>query len=198
MGGAAFEAVRGFGLPRYNVGPQDIAHILPRLCPRKGSPEAQALEAAEREEEAASQAATPVALAAADMQQLRLTQQRHARLFKQQRQRVGVLHLSTQGLNTVLPARGWGRNKNKGTPEATLIPLPSGLDVDGSKAVRGNNHAIDGRGPWWMQAGPYPWDSSRSSRVQVQRRRHQTMQMQQAWRWGGALVRRSSATRSSG
>ena len=70
------------------MGPQDLAHILPKLCPRKGSPEAQALEASEREEEGGSQAALPVALAAADMQQLKLMQQRHARLFEQQRQRV--------------------------------------------------------------------------------------------------------------
>ena len=78
----------GFGRPRSKVAPQDLAQILPKLCPRKGSPEAQALEAAEREEEAGSRETTPVALAAADMQQLKLVQQRHARLFEQQRQRV--------------------------------------------------------------------------------------------------------------
>lgn len=76
---------------RSKVEADELAHAMPRLCPRRGSPEAQALERAEAEEAAGGRGAASAALAAADLEWLRLMQRRHARLFEQQRKRVSKL-----------------------------------------------------------------------------------------------------------
>ena len=88
-GDGTAQAVRLSRSCRSPAAPADLAHALLRLCPKRGSPEAHALETAKQEEAAqAGESRAKVALAAADMEQLRRMQARHARLFEEQRQRV--------------------------------------------------------------------------------------------------------------
>lgn len=68
---------------RHRAAPEDLAHVLPRLVPRKGSQEAQALDSQDD-----AQSSCEVRLAEEDMQRLRLMQREYARIFERQRLRV--------------------------------------------------------------------------------------------------------------
>ncbi len=68
---------------RAKVTPEDMAHVMPRLMPRKGTAEAEAL--GSEEHQASSNA---VELPESEMGHLRQMQQRNARLFAAQKRKV--------------------------------------------------------------------------------------------------------------
>ena len=63
------------------VAPDDLAHALPLLLPKKGSPEAGALERAE-------EVSRELGLPTEELQRLRLRQQSNARIFERQKSSV--------------------------------------------------------------------------------------------------------------
>lgn len=66
---------------RLKVAPDELAHALPLLLPKKGSPEAEALERAE-------EISRELGLPTEELQRLRLRQQSNARIFERQKSRV--------------------------------------------------------------------------------------------------------------